>query len=72
MALLALVTGVAWQTQLHRPEGRLVDVGPRVLSNQTAQSISLYGESLRPGMKLRLGAPFDRTVPVTVATGRGC
>ena len=70
MALLALVAGVAWQTQLHRPEGRLLDVGPRVLSNQTAQPISLYGENLRPGMKLRLGAPFDRTVSVVVADAR--
>ncbi len=70
VALVALVAGVAWQTQLRRPEGRLVDVGPRVVSNQTGQPISLYGEHLRPGMKLRLGAPFDRTVPVTVVDAR--
>lgn len=70
VALLALVAGVAWQTQLRRPEPRLTDVGPRMVSNQTSQPISLYGENLRRGMKLRLSAPFDRTVPMTVTDGR--
>jgi hypothetical protein len=69
-ALLALGAGVAWQARLRRPEGRLTDVGPRVVSNQTTQPVSLYGENLRPGMKLRLSAPFDRTVPMTVVDGR--
>ena len=64
-ALLALVTGVAWQTHLRRPEPHLTEVGPRVVSNQTAQPISLYGTHFRRGMKLRLGPPFDRTLPVT-------
>ncbi|MGZ6078743.1 MAG: MtsA protein [Myxococcaceae bacterium] len=70
VALLALGVGVAWQRQLHCPEGRLIDVGPRVVSNQTAQPISLYGENLRAEMKLRLAAPFDRTVPITVVDAR--
>jgi hypothetical protein len=65
-ALLALVAGVAWQTQLRRPEPRLIDVGPRMVSNQTAQPLSLQGANLRSGMKLRVGHPFDRTVPLTV------
>jgi hypothetical protein len=65
-ALLTLVAGVAWQTRLRRPEPRLADVGPRVVSNQTGQPLSLYGQNLRKGMKLRLSAPFDRTVPLTV------
>ena len=65
-ALLALVAGVAWQTRLQRPEPRLVDVGPRVVSNQTAQPLSLQGTNLRRGMRLRVGPPFDRTVPLTV------
>ena len=69
-ALLALVAGIVWQIQLRRPEGRLTDVGPRVVSNQTAQPVSLYGENLRRGMKLRLSAPFDRTVPMTVVDAR--
>jgi hypothetical protein len=63
---VALVAGVAWQTQLRRPQARLGDVGPRVVSNQTRQPLALYGENFRQGMKLRLAAPFDRTVPVTV------
>ncbi len=66
VALVALVAGVAWQTQLRRPQARLVDVGPRVVSNQTGQPVALYGENFRQGMKLRLAAPFDRTVPMTV------
>jgi len=65
-ALLALVAGVAWQTQLRRPEPRLIDVGPRMVSNQTAQPLSLQGANLRRGMRLRVGHPFDRTVPLTV------
>ena len=65
-ALLALVAGVAWQTQLRRPEPRLTDVGPRVVSNQTSQPLSLYGTNFRRGMRLRVGPPFDRTVPLTV------
>ena len=69
-ALLALVTGVAWQTKLRRPEGRLTGVGPRVVSNQTSQPVSLYGENLRRGMRLRLSEPFDRTVPMTVVDAR--
>ena len=69
-ALLALGAGIVWQVQLRRPEGRLTDVGPRVVSNQTAQPVSLYGENLRRGMKLRLSAPFDRTVPMTVVDAR--
>ena len=66
LGLLALVTGVAWQTQLRRPDPRLLDVGPRVVSNQTAQPLALYGGNFRRGMTLRLGPPFDRTVPLTV------
>jgi hypothetical protein len=46
-ALLALVAGVAWQTGLRRPEPRLVDVGPRIVSNQTAQPLSLQGANFR-------------------------
>lgn len=65
-ALLALVGGLAWQTQLRRPPPHLTDVGPRVVSNQTTQPLSIYGENLRPGMTLRLAAPFERTVPLTV------
>ncbi|HUM12303.1 MAG TPA: MtsA protein [Myxococcaceae bacterium] len=65
-ALLALVGGLAWQTQLRRPAPRLTDVGPRVVSNQTTQPLSIYGENLRRGMTLRLAAPFERTVPLTV------
>jgi len=65
-ALLALVAGVAWQTGLRRPEPRLLDVGPRLVSNQTTQPLSVLGTNLRRGMKLRVGAPFDRTVPLTV------
>jgi DNA-binding beta-propeller fold protein YncE len=65
-ALLALVTGVAWQTRLRRPDPHLIDVGPRVVSNQTAQPLALYGSNFRRGMKLRLEKPFDRTVAVTV------
>jgi hypothetical protein len=68
-ALLAVVAGIAWQVQLRRPEPRLADVGPRVVSNQTSQPISLYGAHFRRGMRLRIGPPFDRLVPLTVVDG---
>ena len=70
VAFLALVVGLAWQTQIRRPEGRLLEVGPRVVSNQTAQPLALYGENLRPGMRLSLSAPLARTVPMTVVDPR--
>jgi hypothetical protein len=68
-ALLAVVAGIAWQVQLRRPEPRLADVGPRVVSNQTGQPLSLYGAHFRRGMRLRIGPPFDRLVPLTIVDG---
>ncbi|HTS82381.1 MAG TPA: MtsA protein [Myxococcaceae bacterium] len=67
---MALAGGVLWQTLLRRPEGRFTDVGPRMVSNQTTQPISLLGENLRRGMRLRIGPPFDRTVPLAVEDAR--
>jgi len=69
-ALLALVAGVAWQSGLQRPEPSLLDVGPRMVSNQTTQPLSLLGANLRRGMRLRLGKPFDHSVPLTVVDAR--
>lgn len=45
----------------------LKDVGPRLLSNQTAQPITVYGERLPTGAKLKLGAPLNREIPLVVA-----
>lgn len=45
---------------------RLISVGPRLLSNQTSQPVSIVGEALHAGQTLRLGAPVSRSVPLTV------
>src|SRR5262249_24502887 len=62
--------GVLWQHQHRGPPARLLDVGPRMVSNQTSQPLQLLGENLRPGLKLHLSAPFSRTVPMTVVDAR--
>ncbi|MBE4747602.1 MtsA protein [Corallococcus sp. ZKHCc1 1396] len=48
------------------PRPILRAVGPKLTSNQTSQPLSLYGEALVPGLRLVLGAPFSREVPLTV------
>jgi len=68
--LAALATGFGWQLRQRAPEARLLDVGPRLVSNQTSQPLALVGEHLRPGIRLRLSAPFARTLPMTVLDGR--
>ena len=44
----------------------LRDVGPRQVSNQTSQPLALVGDNFSQGMTLKLGAPFDRSLPLTV------
>ncbi len=50
--------------------GRLISVGPRLLSNQTSQPLSVVGEGLHDGLLLQLGAPLARSLPLTVLDGR--
>ncbi|RKI52792.1 MtsA protein [Corallococcus sp. AB049A] len=54
------------------PEPRpvLQAVGPKLTSNQTSQPLSLYGENLVPGLRLVLGAPLSREVPLKVVDAR--
>jgi DNA-binding beta-propeller fold protein YncE len=56
--------------QLRGPAPRLLDVGPRQVSNQTSQPLALVGEHFYPGMTLVLGPPFQRTLPVMVLDAR--
>lgn len=49
-----------------KPTARLLTVGPRLLSNQTSQPISVTGEGLVAGMKLTLGAPASTSLPLVV------
>src|SRR5262249_33787359 len=44
----------------------LKGVGPRSTSNQTEQPLAVYGVGFKAGIRLRLGAPFDRELPLTV------
>jgi DNA-binding beta-propeller fold protein YncE len=48
------------------PAPRLVSVGPRLTSNETSQPLSVYGERLVPGLRLVLGPPLSRELPLTV------
>jgi DNA-binding beta-propeller fold protein YncE len=52
------------------PRPRLLSVGPRLLSNQASQPLSIVGEGLRAGMALSLGSPLDRELPLTVLDER--
>ncbi|MFN0063859.1 MAG: MtsA protein [Myxococcaceae bacterium] len=55
---------------LRAPRARLIDVGPRLVTNQTPAALALLGENLRPGMMLRLGAPLHLEVPLAVLDSR--
>ncbi len=49
---------------------KLISAGPRLLSNQTPQPLTVLGEGLTPGLSLKLGAPINRAVPLTVLDAR--
>ena len=49
---------------------KLVSAGPRLLSNQTSQPISVIGERLKPGLTLKLGAPINQSLELTVLDER--
>lgn len=45
---------------------KVISVGPRLLSNQTSQPISVVAEKLVQGQKLELGAPVSRSIELVV------
>ncbi|WP_239470897.1 MtsA protein [Archangium violaceum] len=49
---------------------RLDAVGPRLTSNQTSQPLAVHGEGLVPGLRLVLGPPLSRELPLTVLDSR--
>jgi hypothetical protein len=53
-----------------RVAARLVAVGPRLTSNQTSEPLSVYGEGLEQGMRLALGPPVSRELPLKVVDAR--
>lgn len=52
------------------PLATLRTVGPRLLSNQTSQPLSITGEGLKDGMRLELGPPVSQALPLTVLDER--
>ncbi len=52
------------------PSARLLSVGPRLLSNQTSQPLSITGEGLTAGMTLQLGEPLSMKLPCVVIDSR--
>jgi hypothetical protein len=48
------------------PRATLLAFGPRLLSNQTSQPVTVLGDRLSPGAKVHLGAPLELDVPLTV------
>jgi DNA-binding beta-propeller fold protein YncE len=65
VAVLAVAGGELY-LYLRGPAPVLRDVGPRQISNQTSQPLALVGDHFYPGMTLSVGAPFSRTLAVTV------
>lgn len=53
-----------------RPAARLLAVGPRQTSNQTSEPLAVYGEGLEQGMRLALGPPVSRELPLRVVDAR--
>ncbi|HYI00267.1 MtsA protein, partial [Hyalangium sp.] len=53
-----------------RAPPRLLAVGPRLTSNQTSEPLSVYGEGLEEGMRLALGPPVSRELPLRVVDAR--
>lgn len=45
---------------------KLSAIGPKLLSNQTSQPITLYGERFTQGLSLELGAPLNEVVRLEV------
>ncbi|MFL5357352.1 MtsA protein [Archangium sp.] len=52
------------------PHARIDSVGPRLTSNQTSQPLAVYGEGLMPGLRLVLGPPLSRELPLSVVDAR--
>lgn len=52
------------------PRAQLLTVGPRLLSNQTSQPLSVTGEGLTAGMTLQLGEPLSMKLPLVVIDSR--
>jgi hypothetical protein len=48
------------------PRPFLDDLGPRTISNQTSYPVWVYGRGFAPGMKVRLGLPYDLTLDAAV------
>lgn len=65
---ISLMVGIVLRARTSAPANAplLRDVGPRYISNQTSQPLALHGAHFVEGMRLELGAPFGREVPVTV------
>ena len=45
---------------------KLVDVGPRLVTDQTRAPLTIYGEGLADGMQLYLGPPLEKNLPLVV------
>lgn len=74
LAVLVAVGGVLVSSQRRGapeavgevPRPRLSSLGPRLTSNQTSEPLAVYGERLRPGLRLSLGPPLSRELPLHV------
>ncbi len=63
-ALIADAGHAATAVDSNRP--RLLAVGPRLLSNQTSQPLSIWGTHLKSGMTLELTGAVTLSLPLTV------
>ncbi|WP_375771152.1 MtsA protein [Archangium gephyra] len=73
LILLAAAGVVLWRHGVDsgpRFSPRLDAVGPRLTSNQTSQPLAIHGEGLVPGLRLVLGPPLSRELPLSVVDAR--
>src|SRR5215468_6827966 len=66
LALGAAACSAKKSTSASQPALHLRGIGPRLISNQTSQPLAVYGDGFQSGMRLHLGAPFERDVAVAV------
>lgn len=58
--------GPAIDDRAPRIDVTLTGVSPRTLSNDTSQPLFLWGRGFRAGLRVRLGSPFERELPLAV------
>lgn len=70
VSMACVVTGCGRKSSTPPRAVRLQSVGPRLISNQTSQPLSVTAEGLTPGARLRIGGPWNLELPLAVIDER--